>query len=152
MEHILNKVPAPDILAHNYTFNFAYINHNLDVRRYTEILESGNHCDDIPKPYLLHGFETYDSDYMVNSSKDYRTTYSCCERKMLAYSGYNHAMKIFSRWAPCWKCCPAILDAPNVEVYAFTTLDEFIANKRSMNMTLKKYRVVRNLSYSVKEI
>lgn len=152
MEHILNRVPAPDILAHNYTFNFAYINPNLDVRRYTEIIRDTSVEDDEPKPYLLNGYKTFASDYMANPTENYNLTYSCCERKMLAYAGYAHAVKIFSRWTPCWKCCPAILDAPNVEVYAFTTLADFRANNRSMDMTLKKYKVERNLSYSVQEL
>ena len=152
MEHILNKVPAPDIFAHNYTFNFAYIHHTLDVRRYTEIVRDKTDYINKPGPYLSKGFETYNIDYSKNPSELYDYTYSCCERKMLAYSGYDHAMKIFSRWAPCWKCCPAILDAPNVEVYAFTTLAEFCDKKLPTDMTLKQYKVERNLSYAVHKI
>ena len=69
---------------------------------------------------------------------------------MLAYSKYDHAIRIFSRWAPCWKCCPAIMDAPNVEVYAFATLQEFNANKFATNMSLKQYDIERKTAYSVK--
>ena len=152
MEHILNKVPVPDILAHNYTFNFAYISPSLKVRRYTEIVRDTTDYIDKPGPYLLRGYEDYVSDYTANPSGNYNLTYSCCERKMLAYSGYDHAIRIISRWAPCWKCCPAILEAPNVEVYAFATLAEFIANGRSVDMVLKNYKVERNLSYSVKVV
>lgn len=152
MEHILNKVPAPDILAHNYAFNFAYISPSLKVRRYTEIVRDTTDYMDKPGPYLSRGYEDYVSDYMVNPSENYNLTYSCCERKMFAYSGYDHAIRIISRWAPCWKCCPAILETPNVEVYAFTTLAEFIADGRSTDMVLKKYKVERNLSYSVKVV
>lgn len=147
MEHILNKVPVDDIFAHKYKFNFAYIHQNLDVRRYTEIVNDKTDYIDQPGPYLVNGYETYDVDYSKNPSQYYNHTYSCCERKMLAYAGYDHARRIFSRWAPCWKCCPAILDAPYVEVYAFTTL----ANREIANMKLKRYDVKRNISYSVYE-
>lgn len=146
MEHILNKVSTPDIFAHNYTFNFAYLNHNLDVRRYTEIVKDGTDYIDKVGPYLSGYFETYDKDYINNPSENYGYTYGCCERKMLAYSKYDHAVRIFSRWAPCWKCCPAIIDAPKVEVYAFAKSSK----DTTSSISLKRYEVERKTSYSVK--
>ena len=140
------SISTPDIFAHNYTFNFAYLNHNLDVRRYTEIVKDGTDYIDKVGPYLSGYFETYDKDYINNPSENYGYTYGCCERKMLAYSKYDHAVRIFSRWAPCWKCCPAIIDAPKVEVYAFAKSSK----DTTSSISLKRYEVERKTSYSVK--
>ena len=149
MEKILNKQPVTDIWAQNYKYNFAYIDKSVAVRRYTQIVPD-KHIN--PALYLQQGFETYDKDCINNPTTEYNFTYSCCERKMLAYSGYDHALKIFSRFAPCWKCCPAILDAPNVEVFAFDTLDDFIKNGKVSSHNLKKYEISRNSTYTVKEV
>lgn len=154
MEHILNKVPAPDIFAQNYKFNYAFIHTGLDVRRYTEVVK--DKTDYIGKigPYLngITKYETYDKDIKWNPGENYNFTYSCCERKMLAYSGYDHALEIYSRWAPCWKCCPAILDAPKVKVYAFFKLSDYINQSVSTQVKLKEYKVTNLIAYSVEEV
>lgn len=149
MENILNKCSIPDIFAHNYKYNFAYITHSLEVRRYTDIVR--DNTDYIGKigPYI-DSPETYADDYSNNPAEDYNRTYSCCERKMLAYSGYDNVRYIFSRWAPCWKCCPAVIDTKCARVFAFTTLQEFFATGGYKECEIKEYFVKCDRAYTVK--
>ena len=144
MEEILNKCSVPNIYAHVYEYNYAYIDTDLEVRRYTEIVKDGTDYIGQIGPYISSP-ETYKDDYSHDPTEDYNRTYSCCERKMLAYSGYSDVKYIFSRWAPCWKCCPAILDANGVRVFAFSTLQE----GKPLECKLDEYEVKCDRAYSV---
>ena len=150
MEHILNKRSVPDIYVQNYTYNYAFIENNLDVRRYTDIVTDATDYIGRPGPYISP-FETYRQDYINNPTEDYNRTYSCCERKMLAYSGYDDVKYIFSRWAPCWKCCPAICDTKNVRVFGFGRPQDIGNNGYLKEFEIKEYIVSNKTSYDVKE-
>ncbi len=147
MENILNHVTVKNVYDHIYTFNWAYLHDASEALRYTEITE--DRAEDITK-YILQP-EKYADDLkagLLDTAGKKGATYGCCERKMLAFSGYKDALEIYSRWAPCWMCRPAVMDAQPCDYYAFADLDD---KKRGMqiDMQLKKYTVSRRTTYSV---
>ncbi|MBQ3544474.1 MAG: hypothetical protein IJA34_05760 [Lachnospiraceae bacterium] len=146
MENVFHIKNVSDVYAHVYPYNWCYLYDNIKARRYTELLEHGS---EDPTKYI--GFpETYDDDISagrIHTNAEISNTYGCCERKLLAYSGYSQAVEIYSRWAPCWRCRPAIIDAQPCDIYAFADLDEYKKNNH-VNMSLKQYTVIT--TYSVK--
>ena len=146
MKNIFHETNVNNVYAHTYSYNWCYLCDTLDARRYTEILTHGS---EDPTKYIK-SHETYDVDVSSNqfsTHDEISNTYGCCERKIFAYAGYSSDMEIYSRWAPCWRCRPAILDTTSCDVYAFADLDDYKKNKK-VDMSLKKYTVIP--SYSVK--
>ncbi|MCR4618756.1 MAG: hypothetical protein K5669_11315 [Lachnospiraceae bacterium] len=148
MKNILHNSSVGNICNQNYKYNYAFIHHNLGVRRYTDILHDTTDYLGKVGPYISQPV-TYNIDYANNPTENYGPTYSCCERKMMAYSGYANVQYIFSRWAPCWKCCPAIVDANNPRFFAFTSLDDYKKTKTYNNSEIKEYFVNSNTVYTL---
>ena len=145
MENVFQIKGVDDIYTHKYDYNWCYLKDDLDVRRYTEILTHGS--EDLTK--YISAYHTYDDDITNGlrfKNKLIGNTYGCCERKLLAYSTYPSSKEIYSRWAPCWRCRPAVLDAQPCDFYAFADVEDK-KNGQNIDMSLKKYFVTR--SYSV---
>jgi len=141
MENIFEIRNISDIRSDAYPYQWCYLHDKLAVRRYTEILDS--HKEDV-STYIKH-YMTYDTDIVSQphfTLSNIGFTYGCCERKILAFSGYDAPIEIFSRWAPCWRCRPAIIDAQPCTYYAFAVSEDYAKNP-SCDMSLKKYTVTR---------
>ena len=150
MENILAD-PAKHVVVQNprnsgFYFDWCYLYHNSPARRYTEILDNGS---EDPSKYIPF-YEEFQNDISNHSlnNKEIGNTYGCCERKMLAFSGYQDVAEIYSRWAPCWRCRPAILNIQSCDYYAF----EPAPTQNKVSSQLKKYRVVPQTNYTVTSI
>lgn len=148
MENVFHLKNVYDVSAHIYPYNWCRLCDTADIRRYTELLKHGSKD---PTKYISPP-ETYVTD--TSTTTTYPTpiisnTYGCCERKLLAYSGYSQAIEIYSRWAPCWRCRPALIDAPSCRIYAFANIDEYKNNKH-IDMSLKEYTIIT--TYNVNAI
>ena len=150
MENILAD-PAKHVVVQNprnsgFYFDWCYLYNNSPARRYTEILDNGS---EDPSKYIPF-YEEFRNDISNHSlnNKETGNTYGCCERKMLAFSGYQDVAEIYSRWAPCWRCRPAILNIQSCDYYAF----EPAPTQNKVSSQLKKYRVVPQTNYTVTSI
>lgn len=158
MENILNNVPVPNVDMQVYKYNYAYISPNVDdIRRYTAIIpdmrSQPSQNDYLPNAAEPIPFETFKNEYNPNIDASYYAfTYSCCERKMLAYSGYDTKAIIFSRFAPCWKCQPALFEAKDVRIFAFSTVEDYLTQGTQAAMKLQEYKVEKKVTYSIKII
>lgn len=150
MENIFAD-PAKHVVVQNprnsgFYFDWCYLDDTSPARRYTEILDNGS---EDPSKYIPF-YEEFRNDINNHSlnNKEIGNTYGCCERKMLAFSGYQDVSEIYSRWAPCWRCRPAILDTQPCDYYAF----EPAPTQNKISSQLKKYRVVPQINYTVTSI
>ncbi|MBQ0012861.1 MAG: hypothetical protein KBT07_09170 [Clostridiales bacterium] len=71
------------------------------------------------------------------------SAYGCCERKMQAanYNNFNSAKEFYARWAPCYKCIPAlILEKGGIRIFALALDHEaWLANPD--DSTIKEYKL-----------
>ena len=102
MENILAD-PAKHVVVQNprnsgFYFDWCYLDDTSPARRYTEILDNGS---EDPSKYIPF-YEEFRNDINNHSlnNKEIGNTYGCCERKMLAFSGYQDVSEIYSRWLP----------------------------------------------------
>ena len=115
--------------------NVPYVWAKLDdnTLRYTEILNKTSKQTDKYFKFPIR--------YCNDSITDFNSigiTYGCCERKIFGYLKTETVKQIYSRWAPCWKCKPAVLVASPEKFYAFAkNFDEW--KSRGKTMQLKNY-------------
>lgn len=160
IEYVSKNILNRKALNGDQEFVYARIHPDLPVRRYTKFLSGKIADEDRSASYIYPDYVTFDQEFKSDPTitmGEWGSTYGCCERKLLAHSGYEHARTIFSRWAPCWKCCPAIQDASPVAVYAFAITAEYrdilkTTDEKPALPELKRYRVKRELRYCVEVI
>lgn len=69
--------------------------------------------------------------------------YACCERKILAHPNLSNNNSFFIRWAPCEKCCPALINRyKKIYAYDFSTKDSLSRNQTPSK--LKEYDIDLN--------
>lgn len=67
--------------------------------------------------------------------------YSCCERKLLAFSQNDEEKTFFIRWAPCEKCRPALFETRgNKKIYALA-FDYNSWLKNGNKSDIKEYKI-----------
>ena len=139
--------PITDIYAHTYEYNWAYLNNNTP--RYTTILTSSNALSGnyISTPQTLSN-DIVNKTINRNDLDTIGNTYGCCERKILGHISGTGISEIYSRWAPCWKCRPAILAIQPCDYYAYADLDSLKKGK-DIGITLKKYTVTCTTTYGI---
>lgn len=75
-------------------------------------------------------------------------TYGCCERKIMSYLSDFNGITIYSRWAPCEKCMPAIFELGKYTYYAYAkNYMEWINGGKPMK--LEKYTVEKSYLVSI---
>lgn len=146
METVLDPskiVPIGDVRRHIYMFNWAYLSDS--TLRYNGLGERDENANYLSKPVELGN----DSDILdwENQKGDIGTSYACCERKILAFSNNKHNKTFFVRWAPCFKCRPALVSSSyNLKIYALANdYNSWIASGKPMDLceyeVLTKYEV-----------
>lgn len=136
-------VPIGDVRKHIYSFNWAYLSDS--TLRYNELGERDENANYISKPVeLINDPEIFDWE---KQKGDIGTSYACCERKMLAFSNNNNNKTFFVRWAPCFKCRPALVsNSYNLKINALANnFDSWIESGKPMDLceyeVLTKYEV-----------
>lgn len=88
------------------------------TKRYTKIIRKGSN-NSLKKEISPSVMLSEDIDKGIEDCEK-GLTYGCCERKMLAMCNDSNIDKvIFSRWAPCDKCIPALeKEKGKIEVFA----------------------------------
>lgn len=148
MENVLNtEMIINDVYLQNYNYNWSALNGN--AIRYTEILVDG-----FEQPKYISSPEILSNDFNLSNKlneddlQKIGHTYGCCERKMLGYLGSDSVREIYSRWAPCWRCRPAVLTSMPCEFFAFAkNFEDWELQNRSMQ--LKAYIVTQKIEYDV---
>ncbi len=131
---------------------YHYVPLSEKTMRYTDIIHDNR---DAKKAGYIAGKITWGEDRTSKriSERNQNTiaqTFGCCERKMLVenITSVNKIKEVYSRWAPCWKCQPAVYELiQNVPFYAFD-IDFTSWQVNPKTVILKKYSV--NIGYSVK--
>lgn len=118
---------------------------NGDTLRYTEILDR--------KSEQVRKYIKFPRRYCNDSITDFNSigiTYGCCERKIFGYIEAETIKEIYSRWAPCWKCKPAVIVASPEKFYAFAkNFDEW--KSRGKTMQLKNYIITTPVIFLIDE-
>ena len=69
--------------------------------------------------------------------------YACCERKILAHPNVSNNNIFFTRWVPCEKCRPALINRyKKIYAYDFSTKDSLFRNQTQSK--LKEIDIVLN--------
>ena len=147
MENALHSsIPVTDVRAHIYDYNWGYLDGK--TMRYTEIVDNRKEQPDkyITVPITLG--EDISSSRLSINSPEIGPTFSCCERKILGHINGAEVSEIYSRYAPCWMCRPAILSIQPCDFYAYVDLDTHPKNT-PIGATLKKYTVTRTTTYNL---
>lgn len=136
-----NSVKSRDVRNHNGTFRWAYLNdHTL---RYVDQVANG--VDTVI--YLGAPIELKDelSSATWKSFKKTDRSYGCCERKILSFSKDHTYKDFYIRWAPCKKCCPALIDdAGAITTYAYSyNFDTWLDDGRPTGF--KKFGITNQL-------
>lgn len=148
MENVLNtEMIINDVYLQNNNYNWSALNGN--AIRYTEILVDG-----FEQPKYISSPEILSNDFNLSNKlneddlQKIGHTYGCCERKMLGYLGSDSVREIYSRWAPCWRCRPAVLTSMPCDFFAFAkNFEDWELQNRSMQ--LKAYIVTQKIEYDV---
>lgn len=118
---------------------------NDDTLRYTEILDR--------KSAQVRKYIKFPHRYCNDSITDFNSigiTYGCCERKIFGYLTTETVKQIYSRWAPCWKCKPAVLAASPEKFYAFAK-NFYEWESRGKTMQLKNYIITTPVTFLIDE-
>lgn len=149
MENVLNVgMDIIDVYSQIYNYNWSALNGN--AIRYTEILDDGFEQPEkyISSPEILSNDFNLSNKLNKYDLQKIGHTYGCCERKMLGYLGSDSVREIYSRWAPCWRCRPAVLASMPCEFFAFAkNFEDWELQNRSMQ--LKAYIVTQKIEYDV---
>lgn len=149
MENVLNTgMIINDVYLQNYNYNWSALNGN--AISYTEILDYGFEQPEkyISSPEILSNDFNLSKNLNKDDLQKIGHTYGCCERKILGYLGSDSVREIYSRWAPCWRCRPAVLASMPCEFFAFAkNFDDWKLQNRSMQ--LKAYIVTQKTEYDV---
>lgn len=115
-----------------------------DTKRYTILIKS----EEDKNKYIGTPI-TLSSDTEPLNANIVGSTYGCCERKMLAACNNDKLDKIiYSRWAPCEKCMPALYEEKgNVRIFA---LFEKPKDRIDNNSDVKEYIITKSYSCSLK--
>ena len=127
----------------NVPYVWAELNDN--TLRYTEILDEMSKQTD---KYIKFPFR-YCNDKKI-TIKNPGLTYGCCERKIFGYLENDTIKGIYSRWAPCWKCKPAVIAALPEKFYAFAKDFNEWKNK-GKTMQLKNYIITTPITFLIDE-
>lgn len=125
----------------NVEYILASLNDN--TLRYTEILDRKSAQD---RKYIK-----FPRRYCNDSITDFNSigiTYGCCERKIFGYLTTETVKQIYSRWAPCWKCKPAVLAASPEKFYAFAK-NFYEWESREKTMQLKNYIITTPVTFLI---
>lgn len=148
MENVLNRgTVINDVYSQNYNYNWCALNDN--AIRYTEMLDDGFYQQQkyISNPEIL-GNDFNSSQLSKEDLRKIGHTYGCCERKILGYLVKDSVNEIYSRWAPCWRCRPAVLASMPCDFFAFAkNFKDWESKNRSMR--LKRYIVTQKIEYGV---
>lgn len=136
-------VPIGDIRKHVHLFNWAYLSDS--TLRYNDLGERDENANYLSKPVEL----VNDTDILdwEKQKGDIGTSYACCERKMLAFSNNKYNKTFFVRWAPCFKCRPALVSSSyKLKINALANnFDSWITSGKPMDLceyeVLTKYEV-----------
>ena len=149
MENVLSAgMVINDVYLQNYNYNWSALNGN--AIRYTEILDVRFEQPEkyISSPEILNNDFNLSNKLNKDDLQKIGYTYGCCERKMLGYLGFDSVSEIYSRWAPCWRCRPAVLASMPCDFFAFAkNFEDWELQNRSMQ--LKSYIVTQKIDYDV---
>lgn len=129
----------------NCGISYIWAKLNDNTIRYTEIL---NKIAKQTDKYIKFPFR-----YCNDSITDFNSigiTYGCCERKIFGYLTTETVKQIYSRWAPCWKCKPAVLAASPEKFYAFAK-NFYEWESREKTMQLKNYIITTPVTFLIDE-
>lgn len=149
MENVLNTgMVINDVYLQHYDYNWSALNGN--AIRYTEILDDRFEQPEkyMSSPEILRNDFNLSNTLNKDDLQKIGHTYGCCERKMLGYLGSDSVREIYSRWAPCWQCRPAVLASMPCDFFAFAkNFDDWKFHNRLMQ--LKSYIVTQKIEYDV---
>lgn len=148
MENALrSSIPIGHLYDDIYEYNWAYLNNQ--TMRYTEIVDNRKEQPDkyITTPISLGS--DLSALRLTENSPEIGPTFSCCERKILGHINGADVSEIYSRYAPCWMCRPAILSVQPCNFYAYVDLDTH-PKKAPIGSTLKKYTVTCTTTYGLR--
>ena len=147
MENALqSSKPIGDVRAHIYDYNWGYLDEN--TMRYTEIVDNRK---EQPNKYITTPISLgsdLSASRLTENSPEIGPTFGCCERKILGHINGAGVSEIYSRYAPCWMCRPAILSVQPCDFYAYVDLDTHPKNT-PIGSTLKKYTVTCTTTYGL---
>ncbi|MGP1403038.1 MAG: hypothetical protein ACTTKY_02675 [Catonella sp.] len=143
IEHLVDYIKQNVFNNCNVSYIWAKLNDN--TLRYTEILDEMSKQTD---KYIKFPFR-YCNDKKITIQNP-GLTYGCCERKIFGYLETDTIKGIYSRWAPCWKCKPAVIVASPEKFYAFAKDFNEWKNK-GKTMQLKNYIINKPITFLIDE-
>ncbi len=142
-----SSIPIGHLYDDIYEYNWAYLNNK--TMRYTEIVDNRK---EQPNKYITTPI-SLGSDLsalrLTENSPEIGPTFSCCERKILGHINGAGVSEIYSRYAPCWMCRPAVLSVQPCDFYAYVDLDTHPKNT-PIGSILKKYTVTCTTTYGLR--